>query len=118
MEEKEKEEDKKKENEKEMGKGKGKGKGKEKGKEKDKGKEKVKDRSFQQCLAEQHTRYQKEIERIKQQCINIYRQSLEDVRADMKFKLGQAGRGGGQIRRDRSTTAVTAVPVVAAATVH
>ncbi|KAG9065882.1 hypothetical protein KI688_002179 [Linnemannia hyalina] len=89
---------------------------KEKGKEKKK--EKEKDRSLQQCLAEQHTRYQKEIERIKQQCINIYRQSLEDVRADMKFKLGQAGRGGGQTRRGRSTTAVTAVPVAAIATAH
>ncbi|KAF9549152.1 hypothetical protein EC957_004791 [Mortierella hygrophila] len=93
---------------------------KEKDKEKkEMKKEKEKDRSLQQCLAEQHTRYQKEIERIKQQCINIYRQSLEDVRADMKFKLGQGGRGGvGQTRRARSTTAVAAVPVVATATAH
>ncbi|KAF9124775.1 hypothetical protein BGX30_000797 [Mortierella sp. GBA39] len=91
---------------------------KDKEKKKEKKKEKEKDRSLQQCLAEQHTRYQKEIERIKQQCINIYRQSLEDVRTDMKFKLGQAGRGGGQTRRARSTTAVTAVPVVATATAH
>lgn len=88
-----------------------------KGKEKEK--EKEKDRSLQHCLAEQHTRYQKEIDRIKQQCIKIYRQSLEDVRSDMKFKLGQAGRGGGgQIRRARSANAVTAVPVVATATAH
>ncbi|KAF9908787.1 hypothetical protein EC991_009490 [Linnemannia zychae] len=61
--------------------------------------------SFQQCLAEQHTRYQKEIERIKQQCIKIYRQSLEDVRADVKFKLGQ--------RRQRASS-TTAVPVTVA----
>lgn len=94
---------------------------KEKGKGKEKEKEK-KDRSLQQCLAEQHTRYQKEIERIKQQCINIYRQSLEDVRTDMKLKLRQTGRGGGggggQIRRTRSTTTATAAPVVATATAH
>lgn len=81
---------------------------------------KEKDRSIQQCLAEQHTRYQKEIERIKQQCIKIYRQSLEDVRADMRFKIGQRGGGGGrnQRRRASSTIATVPVPVVATATAH
>ncbi|KAF9085755.1 hypothetical protein BGX29_001785, partial [Mortierella sp. GBA35] len=67
---------------------------------------KDKDRSLQQCLTEQHTRYQKEIERIKQQCIKIYRQSLEDVRADMKFKIGQ--RRGDPQRRRASSTAIAA----------
>jgi hypothetical protein len=65
-----------------------------------------KDKSaLQQCLAEQHTRYQKEIERIKQQCIKIYRQSLEDVRADMKLKLGQ--------RRQRASSTTSATATVA-----
>ncbi|KAF9149238.1 hypothetical protein BG015_008977, partial [Linnemannia schmuckeri] len=81
-------------------------------------KEKEKDRSLQQCLAEQHTRYQKEIERIKQQCIKIYRQSLEDVRADMKFKLRQRGVGGRDHRQRASATIAAIVPVVAIATAH
>ncbi|KAG0297935.1 hypothetical protein BGZ96_003914 [Linnemannia gamsii] len=84
---------------------------------------KEKDRSLQQCLVEQHTRYQKEIERIKQQCIKIYRQSLEDVRADVRFKIGQRGGGGGgggrdQRRRASSTISTVPVPVVATATAH
>ncbi|KAF8937020.1 hypothetical protein BGZ47_009216 [Haplosporangium gracile] len=81
-------------------------------------KQKEEDRSLQQCLAEQHTRHQKEIERIKQQCIKLYRQSLEDVRADMKFKLGQRGVGGWDHRQRASATTVAVVPVVATATAH
>lgn len=84
---------------------------------------KEKDRSLQQCLTEQHARYQKEIERIKQQCIKIYRQSLEDVRADVRFKIGQRGGNGGGGGRDQrrhagSTIATVPVPVVATATAH
>ncbi|KAG0012132.1 hypothetical protein BGZ81_001749, partial [Podila clonocystis] len=42
-----------------------------------------------QLLVEQHCRHRMEIERIKQQCVSLYRASLAEVRAEMKGKLAK-----------------------------
>ncbi|KAG0213079.1 hypothetical protein BGX28_005100 [Mortierella sp. GBA30] len=42
---------------------------------------------LEQELEEQEDEHQKEIERLKTQCIRIYRESLEDVRAEMMAKM-------------------------------
>ncbi|KAF9924674.1 hypothetical protein FBU30_005393 [Linnemannia zychae] len=71
-------------------------------------------KSLQHCLAEQHARYQKEIERIKQQCIRIYRQSLEEVRAEMKSKLDQRRRASSAVATTKATIPSRALAMAAA----
>ncbi|KAG0261680.1 hypothetical protein BG011_000776 [Mortierella polycephala] len=50
---------------------------------------------LQECLEQQHMDHQKEITRIKEDCVRVYRESLEDVRAELMATI-RTKKGAGR----------------------